>query len=426
MSRDEFRLKAKITKQDYIWNMTGSLAFAFSFPVLTILVTRILGAEQAGIFTIGFVTAQMFMIVGNYAVRAYQVSDTRSRYSFRDYCIHRYICCFLMVLCNLGYGILRGYQGETLYIVILLCFYKMIDALADVYEGELQRRGFLSRAGKSVFWRVFASVMVFSLLLLITKNMLLSILGMLALAIMLFFLFAVLPVRKQKGEKDVLSIKRALEIFSPCFPLFVALFLMGYINNSPKYAIEDVMSYEYQTYFNALYFPSQVIYMLTGFMFKPMLVGMAECWSLGQRQKIAHMVRKVLLLITFLVIAGMAAMYIAGIPVLNFVFGLKLGDYRWQAVSMIGAGGLIAVINFMYYVLTVMRRQKILILTYSVIFLLSLLLPELLVEAIGMWGACFSYLVLLLLLAVLLLISYFSLMRKIEQNGGQLDEKGTN
>ena len=64
-------------KKDYFWNTIGSIAFAFSFPLLTIITTRMLDLESAGMFSIAFITAQNFMILGNYAVRAYQVSVDR-------------------------------------------------------------------------------------------------------------------------------------------------------------------------------------------------------------------------------------------------------------------------------------------------------------------------------------------------------------
>ena len=393
-------------KKDYIWNTLGSIVFAISFPLLTIIVTRIQGAENAGMFSIAFATAQMLMIIGNYAVRAYQVSDIKDRYSFSEYQIQRYISCLLMMIFSIGYSLWRGYQGKFFVLVVMLCFFKMIDALADVYESELQRKNFLYKAGISIFWRTLSSIIIFAAILVFTKDMMIATMSMCTISIMFLILFAVIPIKKMERQKEKISIKSILEIFIQCFPLFLSLFLLGYINNSPKYALEGIMAYEYQTYFNALYFPSQVIYMFTGFVFKPMLLQMAEYWNNGQRENLVLLIKKVLSFIVLLTAVGMFLMYVLGIPILSFIFGINLKDYRGQAVSMLIAGGLIAIVNFMYHILTVMRKQNILMVIYIIVYIISLILPIRMVKIGGMWGACSSYILLLGMLVVLLIIGF--------------------
>ena len=52
------------------------------FPFLTIVVTQLSGAEQAGMFSMAFIIGTLLMIVGNYGVRTYQVSDIGESTSF--------------------------------------------------------------------------------------------------------------------------------------------------------------------------------------------------------------------------------------------------------------------------------------------------------------------------------------------------------
>lgn len=399
-------------KKDFFWNTLGSIAYAASFPLLTIIITYMQGEELAGMFSVAFVTAQMFMIVGNYAVRAFQVTDIDNGYPLADYQGQRFITCVLMFFLNLIYSLWRGYNGELLLISIVACLYKLIDALADVYEGELQRKGHLFVAGKALFYRVIISITVFIFMLHFTRNLLISLIIMTVVSVFIFMVTTLRPVARMSSMNLNCSLHNVKQLFIQCFPLFLSLFLLGYVTNSPKYALEDVMEYRYQTYFNALYFPSQIIYMLTGFVFKPMLVTMAEYWNGNKKMQLVSLVKKVFVIVFALTGLGMGAVYLLGIPILSFVFGVNLSGYQWHAACMIAAGGVTAIINFLYYVLTVMRKQRSLMITYVLAFVLSLVLPSLFVAKWEIWGACLSYLVVVSGLAIMLFCILEKAMRK--------------
>ena len=53
------------------------------------MVTQLVGVEQAGMFSLAFVTGSLLMIVANYGVRTFQVSDLEEEHSFSDYQINR-------------------------------------------------------------------------------------------------------------------------------------------------------------------------------------------------------------------------------------------------------------------------------------------------------------------------------------------------
>jgi hypothetical protein len=86
---------------------------------------------------------------------------------------------------------------------------------------------------------------------------------------------ALLETPKSRGV-DAVEIR---ELFVECFPAFAAQFLFGLIETMPKFAMEGVLPYEDQVYFNAIYFPAQSILMIVGFVYKPQLVRIANVWA---------------------------------------------------------------------------------------------------------------------------------------------------
>ena len=127
------------TTRDFIWNTAGSAAWAFVFPVMTMVATQLVGVEQAGMISMAFVVALLLMFVGNFGTRAYQASDLQEEHSFADYQVSRWITCIGMLVVGWLYCVLRGYDSEMFDISMGVILFKFVDALADVYEGRLQQ-----------------------------------------------------------------------------------------------------------------------------------------------------------------------------------------------------------------------------------------------------------------------------------------------
>jgi len=81
-STQEAEYEEHATSRDYLWNTLGTAVWGLAFPLLTIVSTQLVGAEEAGKFSIAFVTGTLIMIACNYGVRNFQVSDIDEKTSF--------------------------------------------------------------------------------------------------------------------------------------------------------------------------------------------------------------------------------------------------------------------------------------------------------------------------------------------------------
>ena len=93
----QFLLNSKNVERDsFVWNMVCSFLAAFQSVILLMVLTRTVDLVTAGIFTIANANANLFLYVGKFGVRNYQVSDVRHEYSFREYHISRVLTELLM------------------------------------------------------------------------------------------------------------------------------------------------------------------------------------------------------------------------------------------------------------------------------------------------------------------------------------------
>ena len=134
-------------------------------------------------------------------------------------------------------------------------------------------------------------------------------------------------------------------------------------------------------------------------------------------------IKKIVLLLTmimaFTVICVMGA-YIVGIPVLSLISGCDLHAYRKLLIILMIAGGINSASFFMYYILTIMRNAKSILIGYITSAVITAVISNKFVEMKGLEGAAFSFLVTVIYLFLYFMISFVRKMIKRSKNHGRV------
>ena len=396
-STQEAEYEDHATRRDYLWNTLGTAVWGMAFPLLTIVSTQLVGAEEAGKFSIAFVTGTLIMIACNYGVRNFQVSDIDEKTSFASYQLNRWICGALALACGLVYSSARGYDAQMATIGLGVYLYKVIDGIADVYEGRLQQADKLYLAGMSQTLRSVGVIAVFSVALFLTRSMPIAAMAMGVTAIASLVLVTA-PLALLETEKSRrVSLREVGHLFIQCAPLFGALLLFNLIESMPKFVMEGTLAYKYQLYFNALFFPAQAILLSIGFVYKPQLLRLSSIWTNPRKRRRFDLII-VAVMALIVVITSVCAAFMAGpgIPLMSFMYGLSFERYRTLALLMVVAGDVTKI--------------------YLICFAVSVVLPVILINLLGLMGAVVSYLAIMALLLVLLIIEYAHIRQRIERD----------
>lgn len=404
------------TTRDYLCNTIGQTAAGSFFFLISIVATHFAGTEQAGMFSLAVTIGLLLMFVGNYGVRAYQVSDVEEMQSFNDYQIQRLITCAGMFLIGLLYCLLRGYQGTMMFICLGVILFRVFDALADVYEGRLQQKDKLYLAGISQTVRHVASFIVCALVLVITRNLVWACWAM-ALAEAAVILIITLPLTLFETERSYPATKRAVkELFVQCLPVFLALFLYNVLESMPKFAMEGVLAYENQLFYLALNATSQMVLVISELVFKPQLVKLARVWAEPDQRR-RFDITVVAMFGVIVVIAGLVAlaMSLFGIRLFSFAYGLDFEKYRPLVLVMCAEGGLCATANLLYQIITLLREQQSITKLYLIALVFAVPVAMLLVNFSGLAGAVLANLVIMAILVVLLVYEYLSIRKRLAE-----------
>ena len=168
----EFLTKSKHIQRDAaVYNIVASILNSFQSVIFLMVLTRVGGTEESGVFSITFAYSYMFLTIGKYGMRHYQVSDRREEFSFRLYRLSRWISIAAMLITALVYigitGAHNGYSSRKFGIMLWMCLFRVPDAVEDVYYGMYQQHNRLDVAAKAMTLRMVLEISCYLLALMI-------------------------------------------------------------------------------------------------------------------------------------------------------------------------------------------------------------------------------------------------------------------
>lgn len=404
-----------IERDSYIWNMSGSLLAAFQSVILLVILTRTVDIVTAGVFTIANANANLFLNIGRFGMRNYQVSDVRYEYGFAAYHKSRVYTSVLMLVCSMLYIVFatstNGYTLEKAMTILCMCIFKIPDAYEDVYYGEYQREGRLDIGAKCMTIRMFTTIVFFGVAVILTKNLLYSmvITTVFTMMLMVYLLYATREVIPKEENGGRLQVKLLL---MNCFPVFASAFLAYYIGNAPKYAIDSQLSDELQAIYGFISMPVFVIGLLNSFIFNPILFSLSCMWEERQLKKFRSSIVKQTVIVSGITVVCIAGAFVLGIPVLSILYNTDLAGYKAELLWLLVGGGLLGLSGVYTAILTIMRQQRNLMWGYLIIAIAALLASSSIVAKWGMMGAVMLYNILMLALCGVFVIMIWAGVKK--------------
>lgn len=414
MKKLTYALPQKSVKNDYIFNMLGSMTNAFVSVLLLVIVSHTSGATVAGIFSICYSTAQMMYTICCFEMRNIQVTDVKQTFTFSDLFTFRIFTSILMILYFSVFCISRGYTGVKLCLMITLTLYMTLLAFSDLFQGNMHLNGYLSLAGLSLAGSVALAAATFVVLLIISKNVVTAAICMFAVVLLWLFFYDVPFGNNFSKIKISFNPGKQKQIFLCALPLFLSSFMQQYIFNSSKYAIDAIMTEVDQSHYGYLSMPIFCINLLSIFVFRPQLVTLSENWLNKKISDFKKTVSKLYIWIIIVTLAALAGGYVLGIPVLEILYGADLSGKRPIFMVLLLAGGFSAACTLTLTLFTTMRKQKLCLYGYVITLIFALIVPEKLVSSLGLMGAAISYLCEMALLFVIMFAFFIYVLKRRE------------
>ena len=409
-------------KKNFMWNIIGTTLNAFNSLFFLIIVTRICGVKQAGIFTFAFSTATLFNVIGVYSGRVYQVTDI-SNNSDKEYIVNKLITCIIMMIVSIIFVILNKYNMYKSAVIIILCVLKCFEAFCEVIYALFQKRDLLYKAGISLTLKSVVGLIVFFVVNIITKNILISSLFLLVSFMLIMVLYDYKNYKNIKINKK-LNVNNVIKILKVGVFPFLVTFLCLFIINAAKYAIDLNLTDSDQTIYGIIIMPATVILLFGQFIIHPFLVKITEYISKNDRNSLSIIVIKFIVFILLFGLITTIGMFIFGIPILQSLYGIKLVKYKTSLLLIMIGASFYGIVSILSNIMIAMRHFKLQSVILFVISIFAFVLPYILTKDYGVYGASVSYFITMLGMSVIYVIMIIRYLYRMK--GSEIYEKNKN
>ena len=400
-----------IGRDSFLWNMAASILFSFQSVIMLMLLTRVLGLRDAGILTIAFANANLFLTVGKYGMRYFQISDVRRQFSFGEYARSRWVTTLAMLIASAVYLLYaarrNSYEPDKSLVILCTCLMFAVTSVEDVFYGLYHQHNRLDVGGKIMTLRLAVTILVFCAGVILFQDLFVSLVLATLCTAVLLVCFVRATYHDFVREDRPAQWQNVWLLLRICFPLFASQFLSLYITNAPKYAIDALLTDELQACYGFIAMPVFVVNLLNGFIFNPMLYRMSALWDERQLRPLVWRTVRQIGVIAALTLVCIAGAWLLGIPVLSWLYNTDLTSYKTELLVLLLGGGFLGLSGFLTTMNTVIRRKRGLMWGHAAVALMAVLGSERTVARFGLLGAAVLYVVLMAALCLIFTVLFF-------------------
>ena len=397
-------------KKDYLWNSLGSLLQSAISPVLLIVITRLNGIDDSGLFSFALSLSVVFWAVSLWGGRTYQVSDVKREFSSGGYVAVRFIASLIVAISAVVFCVLNGYNTTKTGLIMILVTFKILESIADSLYGVLQIHHKLYVAGMSLTMKAMLGFTAFMAVDIVTKNVIYGTLAILLVNVLIIFLYDILWVRRVETiavNKKLLKeyTGQAIAIMKHTSAVFVVMFLTMFSLNIPRYFL-DKSHPDQIGYFGIMAMPITLLGLFISFIIQPNVVNLSELLVKGKLKEFARIVSKINHITFGIGVLSVVLSYLVGVWVLNTIFGININNFRLDLTIIVIGAAANAFVSIYVNLLIIMRRFKGQFYTLLLTDILAVAVSMCLIERLAMLGSVLVFMLISFLQLALLLVIY--------------------
>ncbi|OYW86368.1 hypothetical protein B7Z17_00555, partial [Candidatus Saccharibacteria bacterium 32-49-10] len=377
-------------KKDIFWNSIGTAAWSFLSLFLLIVVTRINGLEDSGLFSFAFAFALIMFTVACYGGRAYQVSDHKDSFSTDNYISLRLFTSLAVIVITATFVLLNGYDWQKSAIIFLLVGQRVFDAIADVLYGVLQKKQRLYISGKSLFYKSILSFVVFITIDVITNDLLLSVLSLPIISLLFVLLYDIRQSRAVENFNIKPKSSEIRKILVSTFLPFTVIFMGLIFANLARYFV-DIYHPDLQGYFGIIIMPLSLILLLFSFILTPAILHLSNAYNNREVHVLHRTIGKIIGVTAGGSVTACILAYFLSIPLLKLLFGVDFTDYVTEITWVIVIGFALSLISLFTNIAIIARKLRVTAIIHLASNVLLAILCVVLVDPLQIRGAVIAY-----------------------------------
>lgn len=350
-------MKEKSTLANIFYNSFGTMFYYGCQWLTTLLVVRLSGYRDAGVYSIAMTFTAAFAILALYNTRQYQVADVSGEYSDCTYIRSRYLAmaiAFLICFAGLFFNEYTPYQWGA---VLLYMLFKCVEAWVDVYHGVDQKNGRMDYVCYSYIIRGILMLGGFCGILYLTQNLVLAIGGIALFTGMVAVCYDRRIARRFISERDSSDAAALKRLMLAMIPLVIVAVTNNLSISLPKYFLDRYYGETVLGFYSSVATPSLIVQVGAQTVFIPLIRPLADRLKDDDREGFLGILKTVGVVFAGLSVLALAGSALLGEWFLTLVFQ-DIEPYTYLFVPIIVTTLLISINAALFPVCTVLKEIK--------------------------------------------------------------------
>ena len=399
-------------RANFSWSFLGNFTYRCSQWGVLVLLAKLTPPEVVGRFAIGLAISAPVILLTNMQLRNIQATDAISEYHFYDYLSLRLVMLLIALVIITIIICTTGYNKETVKIIFLISFTKIIESVSDVFYGLFQQNERMDRIAVSMMIKGPLSLISLGCIVYFTRSLSFGIIGLIMVWIFLLVFYDIpkgILILRSKDRKqsqvnnEVVKIKFKFRftvigrLFKLAVPLGIVMMLISLNRNIPNYAVDHFLGEgELGIFATIAYFitAGSMIVMALGQSAMPRL---SKYYNCSNKKAYLNLLIKLFILGLLIGISGVVFSLIGGKTFLTIIYKPEYADHAKLFVWIMIAGGFSYVASFLGYGMTAARYFNVQLPLFVFVTACSAVSCWFLIPKFGLTGVAFS-----------LIVSYFA------------------
>lgn len=399
--------------QNSAYNTIGILINNFCLWLTTLAVVRLSpDYANAGVWQLSISVINIFSTLAAFNLMQYYVSDVNNEHQLEDYLGTQLITCISASLICVAYSTICGYRGAQFFCICAYMLVRVIEVIAGFMFGIDQRNYRMDFVGISYALRGILELVLFSLVLYTTKNIVFAVLSM-AIAALTLLVFYDIPNAKRFGKISVsISGEKVKSIVLKCTRSVLAILIFIAVSTIPRQFLEKMYNSEAIGYYSTIAAPIVVIQVIVINVFLPLLRDVAEYYKNGNFEKLKTIALKIIATLIGLAVLGNLGAVVLGKPVYGLLYGQGIRDYCYLIYAVIGCVILYAACWACWTTLIAIRKTNLMIWFSAISLLTVIVFGRPMINHFGLNGVSF---VTIIAYGIYLVLSVFFILYNVKK-----------
>ena len=320
-----FKMVNKSLFKNLSYTTVGMILYNIALWILGFIILRILGTLESGYYSVAMSIGATLYGISLWGLRGYIVSNEEGFY-YGDYIVVRLISILISIVALIVIIIFSGYNMHQNIVVLLYSVFKFSEAMIELFDCLYQRELKMDINAKSMIIRSILLVIVFFIVLSISKSLIFGLICMIFITILVLYFYNYKKLKEInfKFQFNFKNVKKIILLTLPimCFEMLSALNV-----SIPRLRYANIGDMNLLGVYSSIY----TIIIFLQLVIQILIVSFAPYMAKDYLEnKIGNFIKKVIMLFglsIFLAFIAEVCVYFLGEFVIGLLYGNEIAPY---------------------------------------------------------------------------------------------------